>query len=839
MERIAYTQATMELIKEAQDLAIKNENLELTNLHILSCILANETSKLHGLLRSMGLPLKLLVDDIDRALERLKSPKGVTKLYLSKSYQRMLLSAQEISRTMYDSKVSTNHMLLAILKGDDLAANLAAKYGLTFDSFQGALMDRYNQDLIDGVSVEALKTLDKYGRNLTQEAIDGKLDPVIGRDKELTSLIRVLSRRLKNNPILIGEAGVGKTAIVEGLVQRIVKKDLPDILQDKIVFALDMTSLVAGAKYRGDFEERLQDVLDIIKDSNGKIILFIDEIHNIIGSGSSSGTMDTANILKPMLARGEILTIGATTLDEYKKYIEKDSALDRRFQKILIEEPGEETTLSILRGIKSKYEAHHKVTITDQALVETVKLSKRYLPQRKFPDVCVDIIDESAALLRMYGDQIPVEIDHLKREISQLETEKALLKLEDNNKTAHRLEDLMKLIDEKKKVYQEKLGNFYLEKERQGNIIRLRTSLDDLERQISEAKAKEDYDKLDQFIQEKEAFEKSLRSEEARGPFYKIDNQVTVDQVRETVETLSGMPQKTTAYDMEYFSKLRADLKAKLVAMDPLVDSLVDAYIRSKAKVLKKTKPLGSFLLIGPDGVGKSYFSDLIAQEIFDGSQSLIKMDMGEFTDKSSITKLLGAPPGYVGFDMGGALCENIRTHPYSVVVFENIDRAHKDIFSTIVNIIKNGKIKDSQGKLADFTNSILVFTISINGDKDQALEEVYAYLPGEFLSSQDLVYYLEKLSKADQEKLVNIKLRKLVQDLAEEDINFSYSQDLVETLAQRALDDQGKDQSLNRIIEDQLLTEISMLCIEGQDQDLLKVYGYYEDGQIKVKIID
>lgn len=834
MDTTTYTQEAAFLIKTGQDLAIKNENLELTNLHILYSILDDEGTKVFKILLDLGLPLKLIKDDLDQDIKKLKSPKGVTKLYLSKAYQKMILSSGEISRTMYASKVSSSHILLGILKGDDQASKIAGKYGLNYEVFEEALMDRYTKDLIEGVSKDSLSKLSKYGRNLTKEALEGKLDPVIGRDRELNSLIRILSRRLKNNPILIGEAGVGKTAIVEGLVQRIVKKDLPDLLQNKIVFSLDMTALVAGAKYRGDFEERLQEVLDIIKDSNGKIILFVDEIHNIIGSGSSSGTMDTANILKPMLARGEILTIGATTIDEYKKYIEKDSALDRRFQKILIEEPSEETTLSILRGIKSKYESHHKVTITDQALVETVKLAKRYLPQRKFPDVCVDIIDEAAALLRMYADQTPKEIDDLKRQISQLETEKALIKIEEG-KSSYRLEDLDQAIEEKNKLYQEKLSAYKKEKTRQEDLIKEKIALEDIDKQIAKAKAADDYEKLDNLLLGKKSLETEVKDLETQGPFYKIASQVTVDQVREIVETLSGMPQKTTAYNLDYFEKLRRDLKEKLVAMDPLVDSLVDAFIRSKAKVIKGNKPLGSFLLLGPSGGGKSYFSDLVSREIYDGDASLIKMDMGEFTDKSALTKLLGAPPGYVGFDMGGALCENIRIHPYSVVAFENIDKAHKDIFSTIINIIKNGKIKDSKGRDADFSNAFLIFSLSTDLEEEKAREKLEELLPKDFLRSLDLIYYIDRLNEENARKLVQIKLKDLQGSLKKSYIEFSYDKDLEDYLVAQALAEKTTGLALNKIIEDDLLTEISILTIETGPEDLIKVHGSFDK---KIQVI-
>lgn len=837
MEKSKYSQGAMELLKEAHNLAVTNENVEVSTLHVFYCLIKNENTETYGILRELGLPIKLIKDSLENAIAKLKSPKGVSKVYLSKSYQKMLLSAGEATRNLFESKTSINHILLGILKDDSLASNIAKANGLDYKVFEEAILRKFNEKLLAGVSVESLNSLLKFGRNLTKEAIEGRLDPIIGRDEELTDLIRVLSRRLKNNPILIGEAGVGKTAIVEGLVQRIVKKDVPDILRDKIVFSLDMTSLIAGAKYRGDFEERLKSVLEIIKESKGKIILFIDEIHNIIGSGSSSGTLDTANILKPMLARGEILTIGATTLDEYKKYIEKDSALDRRFQKILIEEPSEEMTVSILRGIKSKYEQYHKVTITDGAIIEAVKLSKRYLPHRKLPDVSVDIIDEAAAILRMFTDKTPKEIDDLYRQISQLETEKVLLKMEEDKKSKVRLEELEKNIKEKNEKLEEKFRAYKLEKERQKKIVELSKDLEELEEKISDAKESGEFDKLDRLLKSLEKTKDDLELESTRKPYYDLKTQVTENEIREIVSTLSGMPQKTSEYDSNYFDSLKKTIKSEIVGMDYIIDNIINAYIRSKSQIIKKDKPVGSFLLVGKTGVGKSYLADVLANEIYDGEVSLIKYDIGEFTEKSSITKLIGAPPGYVGFDMGGALTENIRLKPYAIVVFENIDRGHRDIFSTLTNIIRNGKIKDSKGRYADFSNAIIVFTKTTGLEKEEALEEIKDQLSGEFLRSLDDIFYVNELSKNSALDLVRIKLNSLKFDLKKSQIDFSFSKSLEEYLAKLVLTEAEGAVFLNKIIENEIITEISKMTLDKATDDIQSIKADLDSEKINVKI--
>lgn len=706
-----YSFESIEILKQAHDLAINNNNFEITNYHVLFCILDNKKNNTFFILENLGIQLKIITDEIQERLKKLKSPKGVNKLYLSRAYQKMLITSQEISRSMYESKINTNHILLSILKEDDNIKDILSKYGLYFENFYEAVMNNKNEEILSGISVESLNNLLKFGRNLTKEALEGKLDPVYEREDELNCIIRILSRRLKNNPILIGDAGVGKTAIVEGLVQKIIKNDVPNSLKNKIVFSLSITSLIAGTKYRGDFEERLKWILEVIRQSNGKIILFIDEIHNIIGSGAGNSSLDTANILKPMLARGEILAVGATTLDEYKKYIEKDSALDRRFQKVLVEEPSLQKSINILNGIKNKYENHHKVIISDKAIEESVKLSKRYLPQKKLPDVAVDIIDEASASLRIICD------------------------------------------------------------------------------------------------------ENSSNS-----------NIVTEKEIQNIVSLMSGMPQKTTKFDKKYFENLKKNIKLKVVGMDYVVENVINNYLNEKTQIIKRKKPIGSYLLLGKSGVGKSYLAKTLADEIYDGDLSLISYDLGEFSDKSSMTKLIGAPPGYIGFDMGGSLTENVRLKPYSIIIFENIDKVNREIFSTLIKIIKTGKIEDSRQKLANFENTIIFFTITTQQDDEYETIKYKKILPNEFLTNLDNIFFIQKLDSDSFEDLVKIKLENLKKELKNNKINFCYTDNLIKYLSKKIIKVEQGAVLLNKIIDNEIVTEISKLSLDFYEEILKNI---------------
>ena len=565
-----YSQAAVDVINHANKIAIRYGNSEVTDLHLLYAILQNPNNQIEEFLKESSVNFQQLKDDVENALTRIRSAKGVSNLYVSRSYQKVLLVAEELCRNLFEEKINLDHIFLALLKETETTSSkILGKHDLDYENFMQFVSRKFNEQFLNGIAKETIASLEKYGRNLTKEAIEGKLDPVIGRGEETRSSIRVLSRRIKNNPILIGEAGVGKTAIVEGIVQRIVKGDVPDNLKNRIVFSLDMTSLVAGTKFRGDFEDRLKKILETVKDSDGKIILFIDEIHNIIGAGNTSGTMDTANILKPMLARGEILIIGATTIEEYKKYIEKDGALDRRFQKILVDEPSVETSISILRGIKSKYEKHHMVKISDAALVDAVKLSKRFLSYRKLPDVAIDVIDEACALTRMTKDQKPVEIDNLNRALIQAETEKIALMDETDNISRDRVLEKEKEIEDLKATLEEKTQLYEKEKERQEQILLYEKELEGIIADIEMAQNEHNIDELDEKMKSKKLVEGKLSKLNDKEAYYPLSTSVTSSEVKEIVSKLSGMPKvKLQLNKLENLDEIRGKMKDEFVGND-------------------------------------------------------------------------------------------------------------------------------------------------------------------------------------------------------------------------------------------------------------------------------
>lgn len=727
MERAKYSQAVMEMIKEANQIAIRNANVEVTELHLLSAILKDREDKNVQTLLNMGVDVQQLHKDIDHAIARLKSPKGVSSLYVSRGYQKVLLTAQEISRSFYESTVLIAHLLLAILKEEDsVASKIAGIYNLNDEVFRREIARQINEKLSRGISDEDLKTLKKFGRNLTEEAMKGKLDPIIGRDWETDRAIRILIRRIKNNPVLVGEAGVGKTAIVEGIVQRIVKKEVPEFLQDKMVFSLDMTALIAGTKYRGDFEERLKKLLDIVKESNGKIILFIDELHNIIGAGSASGSMDTSNILKPMLARGEILTIGATTLDEYKLYIEKDGALDRRFQKILVEEPSEEESIAILQGIRSRYESHHKVKITDEAITASVRLSKRYLTQRKLPDVAVDIMDEAAALVR---------VSHQKPEDEEIK--------------------------------------------------------------------------------------------------------VTKRDVTQIVSLLSAIPMQSLEMDEhQMLTDLKDRIKKEFIGNPQPVDALIESYIRAKSGLIRKDRPIHSCLLYGSSGVGKTYIAKLLARHIFYGEKNLIALDMSEFSDKSALTKIIGAPPGYVGYDTGICLAEHIRMRPYSLILFENIDRAAKEILSVITQIVNEGILRDSKGRVIDLRNTMILCTMTVHCFKQEEAEKIMMQsISSEFVRGLDRCYYLKPFDENRMKQLAFLRLEEIQKELAMHRIRLCFDERLRDYLARISKSEEMGARLLSHIVEHEIITRLSQGHLQKEIQEGTTVFLEMDNENFTVRI--
>ncbi|WP_297280862.1 ATP-dependent Clp protease ATP-binding subunit [uncultured Anaerococcus sp.] len=834
MDMSKYSQEAVEMIKSANKIAIRNNNSEVTDLHLLYAILLEDEKLIVDFLEESSVNLQKLKEDCENAIKKLKSLKGVQGLYVSRSYQKILLISEEISRNLFEDSIYTRHILLAILKeGDNSSAKLLGLYDIDYDKFMQFISKRFNESFFDGIAKETLATLDKYGRNMTNEALEGKLDPVIGREEETRSAVRILSRRIKNNPILIGEAGVGKTAIVEGLVQRIVKEDVPDNLKGRVVFALDITALLAGAKYRGDFEDRLKKILEIVRDSEGKIILFIDEIHNIIGTGSSSGAMDTANILKPMLARGEILTIGATTIEEYKKYIEKDGALDRRFQKILVEEASVDTSIAILRGIKSKYEKHHRVKILDTALVDAVKLSKRFLSYRKLPDVAIDVMDEAAALTRMAKDQMPEEIDQLNRKLVQLEMEKIALKEQGDKLSEKRILEKEEQIQKLKESLSKKTELYELEKDRQEQILINEKELESIESEIELIKDEHRIEELDEKIESKKIVDKKIKELTDKKAYYPLNSEVTSDEVKDIVSKLSGMPKvKLQLNKLENLDTIRDKLKMEFVGSDYMIDKIIDTYLISESALFNRNKPIGSFLITGK-GAGKNYIAELIAKYIFDGDSSLLRFDMGEYTEKSSVTKLIGAPPGYIGYEAGGLLTEAIRTKPYRVIVFSDIEKANIEIRSLVEQIISEGKLKDNKGRDIDLKNTV-IFLTSSTGDESY-LEDSVSRI-GKIV---DYVFYLKDLDKDSVDKLIKINLDKLKEQLSASYISLEYDDEFLDELISYAIKYNMGVHEIKKFIEQEIYLEISKKVLDNKSNQQLKLLLEMKDEDIDMTVMN
>lgn len=808
MDVSKYSQQAINIIKLANQIAINHNHSEVTDLHLLYAILKNPSKIIKDYFKEEEVISANLKENVEEAIGKLKSLKGVSSLYVSRSYQKVLLISEEISRNLYEELVSAEHIFLALLRDESIAsAKLTMLHNINYEIFMKYLSKKFNESFLSGISQETILSLEKFGRNLTKEALDGKLDPVIGREEETRNAIRILSRRIKNNPVLIGEAGVGKTAIVEGIVQRIVKGDVADNLKEKIIFSLDMAALVAGAKYRGDFEDRLKRILKIIKESEGKIILFIDEIHNIIGSGSTSGTLDTANILKPMLARGEILTIGATTIEEYRKYIETDGALDRRFQKVLIEEPSIETTISILRGIKKKYENHHRVKIDDSALVEAAKLSKRFLTERKLPDVAIDVIDEACAIVRMAKDQKPEELDDLNRKIVQLQMEKIALKEEKDLISIERSIEKEKEIDELESKLEKRTQLYNLERERHENILVLEKELEEIKIEIQNTKDNHKFERLNELLATEQKVVENIDNLTNIKQYYPLKTRVTINEIKEIVSKLSGMPKvKLQLNKLENLEEIRSGIKSEFIGGDEMIDKIIDTYMIAESGILTRDRPIGSFFI--KDGHGKSYIAELLSKYLFDGQRSLITFDMSEFSEKSSINKLIGAPPGYIGYESGGTLTEFIRTKPYSVLVFNNVDNAHGEVRSLIIQIIQKGKLNDNKGRNIDLKNTIVILTKSDNSNDDTRDIEKYV----------DYSFSLKTLNRDSILKLIKINIENLIEELRESQIVLNLSETFIESLAEYAIEKNMGIGEIKKFIDHDIVLLISKEKLENAE---------------------